>query len=54
MADITVARVSALAGHYNLGQHGAVESGVVIRDVSDLNLWQLAAWPETLLSLIHI
>ena len=48
MADITVARVSALAGHYNLGQHGAVESGVVIREVSDLNLWQLAAWPETL------
>ena len=48
MANISVARVSALAGHYDVGRHGAPEGGVVITEVTDLQLWQLAAWPDTL------
>ena len=49
MDNVTVARASALAGHYNVGLHGAPEGGVVIREITDLTLWQLAAWPETLI-----
>ena len=50
MVNVTVPRVSALAGHYKVGRHGSPESGVVITEVPDLELWQLAAWPETLSS----
>lgn len=42
-------RVSALAGHYPRGRLGAAgEPGVVLREVPDLRLSQVAAWPDTL------
>jgi heterotetrameric sarcosine oxidase gamma subunit len=45
MAD----RVSALAGHYRPGHQGDAErSGVVLEEVADLVLHQIAAWPESI------
>lgn len=45
MAD----RSSALEGHYNPGQTGAPgEAGVILQEVRDLVLHQVAAWPETI------
>ncbi len=47
MADAT--RVSALEGHYSQGRFGAAgEPGVTLREVRDLTLHQIAAWPDTL------
>ncbi len=47
MAD--AARVSALEGHYATGRFGAAgEPGVTLREVRELALHQIAAWPETL------
>ena len=44
-----VDRISALEGHYNLGQFGqAGETGVVLTEVRDLVLHQVAAWPDSL------
>ncbi len=44
-------RVSALAGHYQVGKFGAAcadgEPGVVLEEVTDLVLHQVAAWPDT-------
>lgn len=48
MADNSIARVSALEGHYQKGQHGAEKSGVVIQEVTNLVLWQMAAWPDSI------
>lgn len=48
MVDLNIARVSALAGHYSKGHHGVQGGGVVMHEVSDLVLWQLAAWPQSL------
>ncbi len=48
MVELTTARVSALSGHYNRGHHGVEGTGVVMHEVPDLQLWQLAAWPESL------
>lgn len=48
MGDLNTARVSALAGHYSKGHHGVQGAGVVMQEVPDLVLWQLAAWPESL------
>ncbi len=42
-------RVSALAGHYAVGHHGAPgDAGVVLQDMQDLVLHQVAVWPETI------
>ncbi|MEM7208715.1 MAG: sarcosine oxidase subunit gamma [Pseudomonadota bacterium] len=46
-----VDRVSALAGHYNVGHHGAPASdntGVTLQDMTGLVLHQIAAWPDTI------
>ena len=44
-----VDRISALAGHYGLGHHGDPErSGVILQDVADLKLHQVAVWPESI------
>ena len=44
-----VDRVSALAGHYNPGPHGAPgEAGVTLQDMGELVLHQIAAWADTL------
>jgi heterotetrameric sarcosine oxidase gamma subunit len=48
MADITVARESALAGHLVTGQHGKAGTvGVQLSEAKDLVLCQVAAWPDT-------
>ncbi len=47
MGDINTARVSALDGHYQKGHFGVDAKGVSIVEVSDLVLWQLAVWPDT-------
>ena len=42
-------RTSALAGHFSPELRGKPgEPGVSLSEVSDLTLWQIAAWPETL------
>ncbi len=41
-------RISALHGHYAPGDRPADRAGVVLREVRDLNLHQIAAWPDTL------
>ena len=44
-----VDRVSALAGHYHTGHHGAAgEAGVTLQDMTGLLMHQIAAWPDTL------
>lgn len=51
MVDIAVKRESALEGHYLTGHYGSGQSadaGVVMQQVPDLVLWQVAAWPDTL------
>lgn len=48
MGDLKTVRVSALAGHYSKGHHGVQGAGVVMQEVPDLLLWQLAAWPDSL------
>ncbi len=50
MVDNSVARVSALGGHYEAGHTGAAGDGVTLKLIPDLDLWQVAAWPDTLLS----
>ena len=44
-------RVSALAGHYGIGKFGALgagdETGVILQELPDLVLHQVAAWPDT-------
>ncbi len=41
-----VARVSALASHYR--PVSAANAGVILTEVENLTLWQLATWPETI------
>lgn len=50
MADIAIDRVSALEGHYDKGRHGvgSGDAGVIVTEVPDLVLWQMAVWPESL------
>ncbi len=44
-----VERLSALAGHYEVGRFGeSGDVGVTLTEVRDLTLHQVAAWPETL------
>ena len=44
-----VDRVSALAGHYPVGHHGAPDvTGVTLEDRVGLVMHQVAAWPDTL------
>ena len=44
-----VDRVSALAGHYDVGHHGDPENtGVILEDVKGLLLHQVAVWPESI------
>jgi len=44
-----VDRISALAGEYAVGRFGAQgDVGVVLREVANLTLFQVAAWPDTL------
>ncbi|HER25555.1 MAG TPA: sarcosine oxidase subunit gamma, partial [Rhodospirillales bacterium] len=44
-----VKRVSALAGHYHPGPLGtSADVGITLGEIRDLELWQMAAWPETL------
>lgn len=56
MAEVTanpvpVNRVSALAGNYSVGHHGKEgAAGVRLSEHRDLELWQVAAWPETFAS----
>jgi len=49
---VDLLRASALAGHYTVGKFGALgtdgEPGVVLREVPDLVLHQVAAWPDTM------
>ncbi len=47
MAEQTPARISALSGHIIPGHHGVEGSGVTIKEVPDLMLWQMAAWADT-------
>ncbi len=43
-----VERTSALEGHYETGRFGATGNpGVALREVRDLILWQVAAWPDS-------
>lgn len=43
-----VERVSALAGHYPVGHHGAPgKPGVIMQDRPGLVMHQIAAWPDT-------
>lgn len=47
-----VDRISALAGHYKTGKFGLLgegdKPGVILEEVKDLVLHQIAAWPDTL------
>ena len=44
-----VKRISALEGHYQKGIFGKKDkTGVILSEVQDLILYQVAAWPETL------
>jgi len=47
-----VDRISALAGHYKIGKYGLLgdgnKAGVILEDIKDLVLHQIAAWPDTL------
>jgi heterotetrameric sarcosine oxidase gamma subunit len=47
-----VDRISALAGHYQIGKFGLLgdgdKAGVILEVVKDLVLHQIAAWPDTL------
>ena len=50
--QIEIRRVSALAGHYNPGKTGIIEAddttGLVLQNMPDLELYQVAAWPSTI------
>ena len=47
-------RCSALAAYYPTGLHGQPgEPGVKLQEIPDLNLWQIAGWPDTMES-IHL
>ena len=51
MADRATPRASALAARYAPGLFGlGGEAGVTLREIPDLTLHQVAAWPETLAS----
>lgn len=43
-------RESALAAHYQAGHFGADYTGVTLSEISDLQLRQIAAWPDTLMA----
>lgn len=43
-------RESALAAHYQAGHFGADHTGVTLSEISDLQLKQIAAWPDTLMA----
>ena len=43
-----VKRASALAAHYPVGRHGEPgDPGVILEEIRDLELHQIAAWPDT-------
>jgi len=47
--ECMVDRISALEGHYAPGHHGlADQTGVILTEVRDLTLHQVAGWPTTL------
>ena len=48
MDSLRIMRTSALEGHTASGHFGAEGDGVVFEEVRDLNLHQIAVWPETL------
>ena len=49
MPSKPIKRVSALASHYTRGRFAADGNiGVFFQEVPDLNLWQIAAWPDSL------
>ena len=49
MPDKSPKRVSALASNYTQGQFGAEKKiGVILQEVPNLTLWQVAAWPDSL------
>ena len=49
MPDKSLKRVSALASNYAQGQVVADKNiGVIFQEVPNLNLWQIAAWPDSL------
>lgn len=42
-------RISALATHYPVGRHGAPgDPGVILEEIRDLEMHQIAAWPDTI------
>ncbi len=44
-----VDRVSALAGHYDIGHHGdSARTGVILQDMKGLQLQQVAVWPQSI------
>ncbi len=47
-------RTSALAGHFLPIARQAWGTGVSLSEVSDLTLWQVAAWPETLAEISQV
>lgn len=47
MAEQTLIRDSALQNHLQTGHFGQSGSGVIISEVRDLTLFQIAAWPDT-------
>ncbi len=51
MKPVEPPRISALAGHYEVGKFGVFgdgsEPGVILQEAPDLILHQVAAWPDT-------
>ncbi len=49
--QVKVIRASALAGHYGIGKFGTLGAddtpGVILQELADLVLYQVAAWPDT-------
>ena len=49
MPSKPIKRVSALASHHTRGRFAANgKIGVILQEVPDLTLWQMAAWPDSL------
>ncbi|MFT5260732.1 MAG: heterotetrameric sarcosine oxidase gamma subunit [Saprospiraceae bacterium] len=49
MGNSTVERVSGLEGYYHTGRFGAnpeATPGIVLQEINQLTLWQVAVWPE--------
>ena len=44
-----VDRISALAGHYDIGHHGDPDrTGIILEDIADLQMQQVAVWPQSI------